>query len=128
MAFKHVRSNGSTTLTGHSRHTLLLRRPQAVRLGARACVQPEGALIRFCDSPTVLRLCQGTPDRLCLCTGRRLYASERERMYGQKKRRTERLAARAARRSRTLALAYSASVAASYLILVFNAAAALPHS
>ena len=68
-------------------------------------------------------------DALCACgTGRTLYASERERMYGQKKRRTERLAARAARRSRTLALAYSASVAASYLILVFNAATALPHS
>ena len=81
------------------------------------------------DMCAPLVLVRHTDAALCACgTGRTLYASERERMYGQKKRRTERLAARAARRSRTLALAYSASVAASYLILVFNAAAALPHS
>jgi hypothetical protein len=46
-----------------------------------------------------------------------VYAGERERILGQRARRTERLAAAAARRSRTLALAYSASVAGAYLLM-----------
>ena len=49
--------------------------------------------------------------------GKPVYASERERILGQRARRTERLAVRAARRSRTLALAYSASIAGAYLLM-----------
>ncbi len=46
-----------------------------------------------------------------------MYAAERERILGQRARRTERLAAAAARRSRNLAFAYSASLATAYAII-----------
>ena len=49
--------------------------------------------------------------------GKPVYAPERERILGQRAKRTERLAKRAARRSRTLALAYSASLAGAYLLM-----------
>ena len=53
--------------------------------------------------------------------GNRLYGDEMERISGQRQRRTERLAVRAARRSRTLGFAYSLSMAASLLIFVTSA-------
>ena len=49
--------------------------------------------------------------------GEPMYAAERERILGQRARRTERLAAAAARRSRNLAFAYSASLATAYAII-----------
>lgn len=60
----------------------------------------------------------GVQAALCIDVGNRLYGDEIERISGQRQRRTERLAVRAARRSRTLGLAYSLSMAASLLIFV----------
>ncbi len=110
------------------RSTGLLLRGGGLLYRVNACVTGQaGACAGAPASHTMLRLrASGSAlTRRPARAGRRLYAPERERMYGAKKRRTARLAARAARRSRTLALAYSASVAASYLILVVNGAAAL---
>lgn len=50
--------------------------------------------------------------------GNAVYASERERVLGDAAKRTERLADKAARRTTWLALAYSASLAASYLVFM----------
>jgi hypothetical protein len=50
--------------------------------------------------------------------GNPLYEKERERIMGQRAKRTARLALGAARRNRALAVAYSLSIAASYLIIV----------
>lgn len=52
-----------------------------------------------------------------------MYLPERERILGQKKKVTARLADRAARRSHALALAYSTSMAASYLMILADAMA-----
>lgn len=60
----------------------------------------------------------GVQAALYMDAGNRLYGDEIERISGQRQRRTERLAVRAARRSRTLGLAYSLSMAASLLIFV----------
>ena len=49
--------------------------------------------------------------------GEAVYARERERIMGQRAKRTERLAAAAARRSRSLAFAYSVSLATAYAII-----------
>lgn len=54
--------------------------------------------------------------------GNKVYGGETERMSGQRQRRTERLAVRAARRSRTLGFAYSLSMAASFLIIITSSA------
>lgn len=50
--------------------------------------------------------------------GKPLYEKERERIMGQRAKRTARLAQGAARRNHALAIAYSLSIAASYLIIV----------
>ncbi|KAL3130994.1 hypothetical protein ABBQ38_000318 [Trebouxia sp. C0009 RCD-2024] len=55
--------------------------------------------------------------------GEPVYLPERERILGQKKKVTARLADRAARRSHALALAYSTSMAASYLMILADAMA-----
>ncbi|KAK9829190.1 hypothetical protein WJX72_004398 [[Myrmecia] bisecta] len=52
--------------------------------------------------------------------GKAVYLPERERILGKQVQRTERLAARAARRSRELAMAYSLSLAIAYLIIVVD--------
>ena len=52
-----------------------------------------------------------------------MYLPERERILGQKKKVTARLADRAARRSHNLALAYSTSMAASYLLILADSLA-----
>jgi len=52
-----------------------------------------------------------------------VYLSERERILGQKSKVTARLADRAARRSHALALAYSTSMAASYLMILADSLA-----
>ncbi len=52
-----------------------------------------------------------------------MYLSERERILGQKSKVTARLADRAARRSHALALAYSTSMAASYLMILADSLA-----
>jgi hypothetical protein len=49
--------------------------------------------------------------------GERQFLDERERILGRKAKQTERLAARAARRDRQLALSYSLSIAISYLLI-----------
>jgi recombinational DNA repair protein RecT len=61
----------------------------------------------------------------CVVAGKPLYLPERERILGERAKQTERLAARAARRSRTLALAYSMSLAGAYLIMAADALARL---
>lgn len=55
--------------------------------------------------------------------GEAVYLPERERIMGQKRKVTERLADRAARRSHALAMAYSASMAASYLLILADSMA-----
>ncbi len=50
--------------------------------------------------------------------GNAVYASERDRVLGDAAKRTERLANKAARRTSWLALAYSASLAASYVLFM----------
>ena len=64
----------------------------------------------------------------CPCVaGEQLYLAERERIMNPAMAKvTARLAARAARRDRTLALAYSLSLALSYIILVVDSRGALP--
>ena len=57
------------------------------------------------------------------CAGDPVYLPERERILGQKRKVTARLADRAARRSHALALAYSTSMAASYLMILADAMA-----
>ncbi len=57
--------------------------------------------------------------------GERLYLAERERILGEKAKQTERLATRAAQRSRTLALAYSLSLAGAYLLMAADTMARL---
>eukprot|EP00884_Botryococcus_braunii_P018479 jgi/Botrbrau1/5314/Bobra.0391s0026.1 len=69
------------------------------------------ALLRFLTAP--LRV-----NKYFDANGNLLYESEKERILGQRARRTARLAEQAARRTRGLALAYSLSIAASYLIIV----------
>ena len=59
----------------------------------------------------------------CVLTGDAVYLPERERIMGQKRKVTERLADRAARRSHALAMAYSASMAASYLLILADSMA-----
>ena len=56
-----------------------------------------------------------------------MYLSERERIMGQKSKVTARLADRAARRSQALALAYSTSMAASYLMILADSMARIKH-
>ena len=56
-------------------------------------------------------------------TGEAVYLPERERIMGQKRKVTQRLADRAARRSHALAMAYSASMAASYLLILADSMA-----
>ena len=56
-------------------------------------------------------------------TGEPVYLPERERILGQKSKVTARLADRAARRSHALALAYSTSMAASYLMILADSMA-----
>jgi chlorophyll(ide) b reductase len=58
--------------------------------------------------------------------GRPTYESERERVLGRRAKRTERLAARRRRRSAPLGLAYSMSLAASYLLMAMHASAQPP--
>lgn len=58
--------------------------------------------------------------------GRPTYAAERERVLGRRAKRTERLAARRRRRSAPLGLAYSMSLAASYLLMAMHASAQPP--
>lgn len=59
--------------------------------------------------------------------GEVVYLSERERIMGQKSKVTARLADRAARRSQALALAYSTSMAASYLMILADSMARIKH-
>ena len=53
--------------------------------------------------------------------GEAIFGSEQERIVGQLAKRTSRLAAAARRRSRPLALTFSATMAACYLVLSFSA-------
>lgn len=53
--------------------------------------------------------------------GRQKYASEYERIMGQKRTCTNRRADRFARRSSPLVMAYSTTMAASYLLLMLHA-------
>ena len=63
---------------------------------------------------------------LSLHTGRAKYQGEYERIMGQHaKRTTARLAMRAGSRSRSLALAYSTTMAASYMLLMAHAASTM---
>lgn len=55
-----------------------------------------------------------------LPAGEPTYLPERERILGQRAQQTERLAAAAARRGEGLRLAYSLSIAASYLLFVVD--------
>ncbi|KAG7668053.1 hypothetical protein Ndes2526B_g03335 [Nannochloris sp. 'desiccata'] len=72
------------------------------------------ALTRFASAPFRL-------GRFFDVDGNPIYPSEEERLTGQSyKKQTERLARRAARRSAGLGLAYSASIAAAYFILVMD--------
>ncbi len=72
------------------------------------------ALSRFATAPFRL-------GRFFDAEGNPVYPSEEERLTGQSyKRKTERLARREARRSSNLGLAYSASIAAAYFILVMD--------
>lgn len=89
----------------------------------------RGGVQRSCAAPTILQHISGmpTPDsvdptgdaawRLVVAAGKPVYAGERERILGQRAKQTERLAMAAARRSRSLALAYSASLATAYAII-----------
>ena len=60
--------------------------------------------------------------RMRFCAGAVLYAPERERIFGSFAKQTARRAESVAKRSRNLALAYSASLTVSYLVLVAHAA------
>lgn len=52
-----------------------------------------------------------------MSAGEAVYPSEKERIFGQKAKVTARLADKAARRSQALALSYSVSMVASYLLI-----------
>lgn len=66
--------------------------------------------------------CKAQLKRDCpMATGRPQYAGEYERIMGQNKLATKRRANRFARRSRALVLAYSTTMAASYLLLMAHA-------
>ena len=54
---------------------------------------------------------------LALPAGNAVYLSEKERIFGQKAKVTARLAEKAARRSQALAMSYSVSMVASYLLI-----------
>ena len=54
---------------------------------------------------------------LPLPAGNAVYLSEKERIFGQKAKVTARLAEKAARRSQALAMSYSVSMVASYLLI-----------
>ena len=78
------------------------------------------------DSDTLKFLHQG--GHLCsFCAGQTLYAEEHERILSPSQAKiTRRLAQRAARRDRTLAVTYSLSLALAYGILVIDSQGALP--
>jgi chlorophyll(ide) b reductase len=71
------------------------------------------ALSRFSTAPFRL-------GRFFNAQGNPVYPSEEERLNGNNKKQTERLAQQAARRSSGLGLAYGASIAAAYFILVMD--------
>lgn len=52
-----------------------------------------------------------------LSAGEAVYLAEKERIFGQKAKVTARLADKAARRSQALAMSYSVSMVASYLLI-----------
>jgi len=61
------------------------------------------------------------------CAGQTLYAEEQERILSPcQAKTTRRLAKRAARRDRTLAVTYSLSLAVAYAILVADSQGAMP--
>ncbi|CAL8463628.1 g3162 [Coccomyxa elongata] len=91
--------------------------PRARTVAARG---EAGRYIRFLTLPRALLRFIAAPlraNRFFNADGEPMYAAERERILGQRARRTERLAAAAARRSRNLAFAYSASLATAYAII-----------
>ncbi|KAK9809547.1 hypothetical protein WJX73_000350 [Symbiochloris irregularis] len=75
---------------------------------------PQRAVVRFLTSPFNL-------GRFFDLQGRRKYAGEYERIMGQKRTCTNRRADRFARRSSPLVMAYSTTMAASYLLLMLHA-------
>ncbi|KAK9917725.1 hypothetical protein WJX75_007567 [Coccomyxa subellipsoidea] len=91
--------------------------PRARTVAARG---EAGRYIRFLTLPRALLRFITAPlraNRFFNADGEAVYARERDRILGQRAKRTERLAAAAARRSRNLAFAYSASVATAYAII-----------
>lgn len=55
--------------------------------------------------------------RVVCVAGEAVYSAEQERIFGQKAKVTARLADKAARRSQALAMSYSVSMVASYLLI-----------
>ncbi|EIE27680.1 NAD(P)-binding protein, partial [Coccomyxa subellipsoidea C-169] len=91
--------------------------PRARTVAARG---EAGRYIRFLTLPRALLRFITAPlrtNRFFNADGEPVYAREQERILGQRAKRTERLAAAAARRSRSLALAYSASLATAYALI-----------
>ncbi|CAL5223855.1 g6440 [Coccomyxa viridis] len=100
--------------------------PRARTVAARG---QTGRYIKFLTLPRAMLRFLTAPlhsNRFFDGQGEPVYPGERERILGQKARRTRRLAARAARRSKELAMAYALSLAGAYLIMATGKASELP--